>query len=235
MRAHIFQHLSFEGPGNIQPWLRDHGFDITFTIFSEKELFPAISEIDFLVIMGGSMSVNDEDKYPWLIKEKHYIREFIANGKPVLGICLGAQMIASALGAKVYPMPHKEIGWFPVRGVPINHKSSFQFPASFTPLHWHGETFDLPEGAVLLASSEACKNQAFQLGDNVLGIQFHPEASRETVEDFVFHFKKELVPGRFIQSEEMILRLADRYIEEMDRVLCSLMNSIHHIRHKRAQ
>jgi len=219
MRAHILQHLSFEGPGNIQPWLKNAGYEISFTIFSEKPHLPNIQEIDFLVIMGGSMSVNDEDKYLWLVAEKQFIREFIATGKPVLGICLGAQLIASSLGAKVYPDKEKEIGWFPIQ----IHKSSnlqiFQSSNPIIPLHWHGETFDLPEGAVLLASSEATKHQAFQYGEKVLAIQFHPEANRETLEDFCFYFKKELVPGRFIQAEQEILADAAGKLADMEKLI----------------
>jgi len=223
MRAHIFQHLSFEGPGTIQPWLQKAGFDISFTVFSEDPKLPNIPDIDFLVIMGGSMSVNDEEKYPWLISEKQFIREFIASGKPVLGICLGAQMIASALGAKVYRNPEKEIGWFPIQILKSSNPQIFQFPNPFTPLHWHGETFDLPEGAVLLASSEATKNQAFQYGKNVLAIQFHPEANRETLEDFCFHFKNELVQGKFIQTENEIFSVTPGKFEELQGIMHNVL------------
>lgn len=223
MRVHIFQHLSFEGPGNIRPWLLKAGYELDFTYLFENAVIPDMDRVDFLIIMGGSMSVNDEDRHPWLISEKQFIREFIATGKPVLGICLGAQMVASALGAKVYPMKEKEIGWFPVIGLNNPQISSFQFPLSFTTLHWHGETFDLPPGAVNLAESEACKNQAFQIGKNVLGIQFHPEADRETVKDFVFHFKKEIVPGRFIQTEGEIIISSEKYFAAMDELLQKVM------------
>jgi GMP synthase-like glutamine amidotransferase len=223
MRAHIFQHIPFEGPGNIQPWLVEAGYEITFTHFFSTGVIPAVKEVDFLVIMGGSMSVNDEYKHPWLIKEKQFIREMIAEGKPVLGICLGSQMIASALGAKVNPNPEKEIGWFPVTGLKQAQFSNFQFPVSFTPLHWHGETFDLPQGSILLAGSEACKNQAFQVGKNVIAMQFHPEATQEILQDFVLNFKKELVPARYVQSEEEIISVFHENFLEMeglvDRIL----------------
>jgi GMP synthase-like glutamine amidotransferase len=219
MRAHIFQHLPFEGPGNIQPWLVKAGYEITFTYFFSTAVIPKVKDVDFLVIMGGSMSVNDEDKHPWLIKEKQFIREMIAAGKPVLGICLGSQMIANALGAKVYPNHEKEIGWFPVTGLKQPKFSNFQFPVSFTPLHWHGETFDLPAGAVLLATSEACKNQAFQVGKNVIALQFHPEANMETLRDFCLHFKKELVPGKFIQTRDEILNISNEHLLEMEQLV----------------
>jgi GMP synthase-like glutamine amidotransferase len=219
MRAHIFQHMPFEKPGSIEPWLRDAGYDISYTFFYENEVIPQVNDIDFLVIMGGAMSVNDEEKLPWLVREKQFIREFASSEKPVLGICLGSQLIASALGAKVYPNKEKEIGWYPVQGILSNRQSCFQFPVSFLPLHWHGETFDLPEGAVLLASSEACKNQAFQVGNNVLAIQFHPEATSEIVGNFVFHFRHELVPGKFIQTDEEILTGGGKYIPPMNDLI----------------
>jgi len=222
MRAHIFQHLPFEGPGSIQPWLVDAGFEITYTYFFSSVVIPEVKDVDFLLIMGGSMSVNNEDELPWLIREKEFIRTFIAAGKPVLGICLGSQMIASALGARVFPNPEKEIGWFPVIGLKSLPQSCFEFPASFTPLHWHGETFNLPEGAVLLATSKACRNQAFQVGKNVLAIQFHLEATRETLEDFIYHFRKELVPGKYIQTGDEILGVTTEMLTEMQ----SLMDSV---------
>ncbi|NTV83276.1 MAG: amidotransferase, partial [Bacteroidales bacterium] len=140
-----------------------------------------------------------------------------------LGICLGSQMIASALGAKVYRNPVKEIGWFPIQILKSPNPQIFQFPIPFTPLHWHGETFDLPEGAVLLASSEATKNQAFQYGKNVLAIQFHPEANRETLEDFCFHFKNELVPGKFIQTEDEIFSGTPGKFEELQGIMNNVL------------
>jgi GMP synthase-like glutamine amidotransferase len=224
MRAHVFQHLPFERPGNIVPWLLNAGYEITYTYFYEDQRIPTTHEIDFLVIMGGSMSVNDEQKHPWLVKEKQFIRDFIATQKPVLGICLGAQLVASSLGAKVYPNKEKEIGWFPVKGTKLLPQSCFQFPASFLPLHWHGETFDLPDGAVLLASSEATENQAFQVGKNVLALQFHPEANRETLKDFCYYFRKELVPGKFIQDENQIFSYGDEYLSLMDELLQEVLS-----------
>ena len=219
MRAHIFQHISFEGPGNIEPWLRDAAYEISFTHFYKSPEIPEINDVDLLIIMGGSMSVNDEDKLPWLIKEKQFIREFISAGKPVLGICLGSQLIASALGARVYPNHEKEIGWFPVQGIQSGDPSVFRFPESFTPLHWHGETFDLPAGAVRIAASKACENQAFQIGVNVIALQFHPETTPESLQDFVLHFKKELVPGKFIQSEIEILTVIPGKFAELQGII----------------
>ncbi|MGF1586458.1 MAG: type 1 glutamine amidotransferase [Bacteroidales bacterium] len=212
MRAHYLQHVPFEGPGSIEPWLEANGYELTYTRFFELTDLPNTREIDFLVIMGGPMSVNDEDKFPWIVLEKQFIREIIGFGKPVLGICLGAQMIASAMGARVFPNHIKEIGWFPIHSVESGDSSLFNFPPSETVFHWHGETFDLPPGSILLAKSEGCENQAFQLGKSVIGLQFHLETTPESAWQIVSHCREELIPSIYIQTEEEIMSASpDRY------------------------
>ncbi len=215
MRAHYLQHVAFEGLGSIEPWLRNAGYEITATRFFESGVLPNPEKVDFLIVMGGPMSVNDEDEFPWLTREKDFIRTVIDAGKPVLGICLGAQLIASALGVRVYPNSVKEIGWFPVTGVsapgfPVREsaeqrESVFQFPSTVNAFHWHGETFDLPAGAVPLAKSEACENQAFQLGNSVIGLQCHLEMTPASVRTIVENCRAELTPSRYVQSEAEIL------------------------------
>ena len=154
MHAHYFQHVPFEGLGSIEPWLESNGYELTNTRFFESADLPDPKAIDLLVVMGGPMSVNDEDKFPWLALEKQFVREIIESGKRVVGICLGAQIIANAMGAKVFHNPGKEIGWFPIHTVASIYASVFNFPPSETVFHWHGETFDLPPGARRLAKSE---------------------------------------------------------------------------------
>jgi GMP synthase-like glutamine amidotransferase len=205
MRAHCLQHVSFEGLGSIQPWLAANGYALTHTRFFESVALPDVSAIDLLVIMGGPMSVNEEDKYPWLVAEKRFVREVIESGKPVLGICLGAQMIASAMGASVFPSPVKEIGWYPVHAVDGVDGAVFRFPPSETVFHWHGETFDLPPGAIQLARSAGCENQAFQIGQSVIGMQFHLETTPESAAQLVAHCREELVPSTYVQTAEEIL------------------------------
>ncbi|MCK5862638.1 MAG: gamma-glutamyl-gamma-aminobutyrate hydrolase family protein, partial [Candidatus Hydrogenedentes bacterium] len=180
MRAHYLQHVPFEGLGSIESRLHSSGYEISSTQLFESPEFPALEEIDLLLVMGGPMSVNDEEIYPWLSQEKEFIRRAIDMKKPVLGVCLGAQLIANVLGARVYQNSEKEIGWWPVHGTPVPSSSLFQFPASIQAFHWHGETFNLPAGATLLASSTACKNQAFQIGTSVIGLQFHLETTPES-------------------------------------------------------
>jgi GMP synthase-like glutamine amidotransferase len=147
MHAHYFQHVPFEGLGSIEPWLKSAGYKITGTRFFEPWKIPNIKEIDLLVVMGGPMSANDEKKFEWLRVEKQFIHDIIKLEKAVLGICLGAQLIASAMGARIYQNPTKEIGWFPVRSVTSNAHSTFEFPESVEVFHWHGETFNLPPKA----------------------------------------------------------------------------------------
>ncbi|WPD22430.1 MAG: type 1 glutamine amidotransferase [Candidatus Electrothrix scaldis] len=204
MNAHYFQHVPFEGLGSIESWLEKNNFTITSTKFFAEPTLPDPEQVDFLIIMGGPMSVNDQEEYPWLHDELNFIREFIQRDKPVLGVCLGAQLLASAMGSQIYPNKEKEIGWFPIQGSPQQTEETFSFPASATVFHWHGETFDLPEGATHLAQSEACKNQAFQKG-KAIGLQCHLETIPESARNISTHCREELVPAQYIQDEQTIL------------------------------
>lgn len=223
MRAHYLQHVPFEGLGSIEPWLKNRGYDITCTPFFSHDRLPEINRVDLLVVMGGPMSVNDEEVYPWLHKEKEFIREAVKAQIPVLGICLGAQLIASALDARVYPHGQKEIGWFPVQGVSHSEKSHFHFPEQALVFHWHGETFDLPAGAVQLARSEACENQAFQLGDRIIGLQFHLETTPVSAAAIVEHCGDELIDGAFVQNERDILGATPEKFEHINTLMEALL------------
>ncbi|MEW8428881.1 MAG: C26 family cysteine hydrolase domain-containing family, partial [gamma proteobacterium symbiont of Ctena orbiculata] len=192
MRAHYLQHVPFEGLGSIEDWLLLSGYEITATRFFESPDLPRLEEIDLLIVMGGPMSVNDEHAYPWLAKEKNFIRSVIDAGKPVLGICLGAQLIAASLGSEIYPNSVKEIGWFPISAVKSIPDSLFRFPEETTVFHWHGETFDLPSGAVCTAKSKGCQNQAFQFGRKVIGLQFHLEPTASAANAIVENCRDEL-------------------------------------------
>ncbi len=229
MRAHVLQHVPFEGLGSIETWLKTAGYEITKTPFFHAASLPNPDEIDFLIVLGGPMSVNDEDEYPWLLKEKRLIRRCIEEGKCVLGICLGAQLIASALGARIYGNSEKEIGWFPIKAVPSIEGAVFRFPPAMEVFHWHGETFDLPTGAIPLARSEGCENQAFQLGRSVIGLQFHLETTPESARQIVEHCRDELIPSAYVQSEAAILAASpEKYgaiNNLMSRLLSFLQNS----------
>lgn len=196
--------MPFEGLGSIGPWLEDRRARITTTRLYQDPSFPDPGELDLLIVMGGPMSINDEARFPWLSVEKRFVAAAIDQGVGVLGVCLGAQLIASVLGSRVYPGPEKEIGWFPIRAVPAS-APTFSFPAVTEVFHWHGETFDLPPTAVRLAESEVTPNQAFQVGTRVLGLQFHLETTPEAARALLEACRDELVPGRAVQSEAEIL------------------------------
>ena len=224
MRAHCLQHALFEGLGRIAPWLEAAGYEMTNTKFFESVKFPDLKKIDLLVIMGGPMSVNDEDDFPWLVDKKQFIRKAINSGKPVLGICLGAQLIASAVGARVHRNPLKEIGWFPIEVFALNDRSIFTSPPKVEVLHWHGETFDLPAGAVHLAKSDGCENQVFQIGNVVIGLQFHLETTPQAAREIVSNCRDELVPAKYIQTEEEILSAQQERYKPINRLMDSILS-----------
>jgi len=182
-----------------------------------------------LIVMGGPMGAYEENIYPWLAAEKKFIREAIEAGKKVLGICLGAQLIASVLGSDVYPDIHREIGWFPLKLTDEGMESKVfaELPVEFMAFHWHADTFTFPAGAIRLAQSEACRNQAFLYRDKVIGLQFHLDVKKEDVVRWVQEGKSLLTKEQYVQSaEEIISRLADFAIMQnhMQQILCYLEN-----------
>lgn len=226
-RAHYLQHVPFEGLGSIGPWLDAQGFTVTATRFFDDARLPAAGDVDFVVVMGGPMSVNDEAAYPWLAAEREFLRSVVDAGKPVLGVCLGAQLLASAMGARVVPNRVKEIGWYPVQAVPTADQSVFRFPAELEVFHWHGETFDLPTGSIRLARSEACENQAFQLGPAAIGLQFHLETTPESALEIVAACRDELQPSRFVQSDAEILAASEQRYRAIHGVMSEILSYLH--------
>jgi GMP synthase-like glutamine amidotransferase len=225
VNLHVFQHVPFEGPGVIEPWARGRGQRIQVTRFFECEPLPPLEGVDWLVILGGPMSVHDEAIFPWLSSEKRFITEAIAGGRTILGICLGAQLVAAALGARVYPNAHKEVGWFPVRRRLEAERSKLgrALPLEIEAFHWHGETFDLPAGAIPLASSEACLNQGFVLGERVLGVQFHLETTPEAIGQLVANCPEDLTEGSFVQSPAAMLSAENRRFCAIHAAMASVL------------
>lgn len=224
MRTHYLQHVPFEGLGSIKPWLEQAGHHITHTALYQQTILPSVDDFDFLIIMGGPMSVNDETAYPWLLAEKKLIQQAIHAGKSVLGICLGAQLIASAMGSRIYPNAQKEIGWFPIQAVTNLNPDAFIFPAISTVFHWHGETFDLPPQAIHLAKSTACTHQAFQIGQRVIGLQFHLETTPDSLQAMLTHCHNELVPAPYIQDVASLKASKAEYFQHINQQMCNVLS-----------
>ncbi len=206
MRVHYLQHVPFENAANLGKWAEENGHSLTKTEISEGEPFPDINGIDMLAVMGGLMNVYQYRDYPWLKDEKVFIEKAIKKGIKVIGICLGAQLIADVLGARVTQNPYVEIGWHEVTLNNAGTSSNMlrDFPKTFTAFHWHGDTFEIPAGATHLASSRACKNQAFQYNENVIGLQFHFEYSQESIEKMLDNCSNELIDAPYVQNSEQI-------------------------------
>ncbi|RKY05948.1 MAG: amidotransferase, partial [Planctomycetota bacterium] len=206
MRILCLTHVPFEDAANIGEWANLRGHALTYTHLYRDEAMPAIESFDMLAIMGGAMNVDEHDRYLWLASEKDFIRQAIDADKKVIGVCLGAQLIADVLGGEVFPNDHKEIGWHRIRLTPQAAQSKVfsMLPPEMMVFHWHGDTFSLPPGAVGLASSGVCENQAFRYGDLVLALQFHLEYSQESIEKMLTHCGDELIDNPYINTPEQI-------------------------------
>lgn len=180
MRVLVLQHIACEPPGAYEEVLRERGAIIHRVELDEGELLPERVDFDAIVAMGGPMSVNDEDEHPWLRDEKRLIGEAVREGVPYWGACLGVQLLAASLGARVYPGDEPEVGLLPVTLTEAGRADPVLagLPNGFTTLQWHGDTFDVPERAVLLAGSTAYPHQAFRF-ERAYGVQFHLEVSVE--------------------------------------------------------
>jgi GMP synthase-like glutamine amidotransferase len=242
-RVHYFQHIKDEGLASPEFWLEQRQAIVTATEFfnlaqGDADItLPLHDDVDLLIIMGGAMSVNDEDVYPWLVAEKQWIRHFIALNKPVVGLCLGAQLIACSLGAVVTKNPLTEIGWWPIQKKTTSapEATTFQFPQTLTALSWHGDTFDLPNRAILLAENGACAHQAFQYGDRVLGFQFHPEITPQNLQLFLSdnsydEMTIDMTNNKYIQSSDQIASVNKEQFYQanqlLDRALDYVMRSL---------
>lgn len=191
-QACVIRHLAFEDLGTFAPVLSAAGFDLTVMDAGVDELFEPIVSSDLVIVLGGPIGVYEQDRYPFLTDERRALTQRLQEGLPTLGICLGAQLMAAALGARVYPGGQKEIGWSPVELTPAGAASCLGNLSRQPVLHWHGDTFDLPAGAELLASTALYRQQAFSMGANVLALQFHPEVDGRRFEQWLVGHAAEL-------------------------------------------
>ncbi|KGO85263.1 amidotransferase [Flavobacterium rivuli WB 3.3-2 = DSM 21788] len=208
MNIHIIQHVAFEGPGLLENWFKKNGHIVTVSkMFNAGIVLPHVDNVDGLIILGGPMNVYDDDIYGWLYDEKIFIKNCINANKKILGICLGAQLLAMCLGAKVQKAVHKEIGWFTVNTTDACAKEPFFFnlfnnhPQVF---HWHGDSFSIPHGAVNLITSQANNNQGFVYGNHFVGLQFHIEITRQGIEELLINGAEDLTEAPFVQSADLI-------------------------------
>lgn len=224
-RLHVLEHVPFEGPGHIAPWAAARGFAMRSTRLHAGDPLPAMDAFDWLIVMGGPMNIYEDDPYPWLAEERRFIKSAVSSGKKILGICLGAQLLADALGSTVFRGTVREIGWHPVVLTPQASVSPLfaDFPASFPAFHWHGDTFPIPKGAVHIARSAGCPSQAFVYEDRAIGVQFHLESTEETVEALIRHCGMEITPGPYIQDEATIRQHTPLYAPKAQKLLERLL------------
>ncbi len=223
MEILCIKHIGFEGPAAISQWAQQSGHNLHIAPIYHDHHLPSPENYDALIIMGGPMNVYEDDKYPWLSKEKSYIRNVIAAGKHVLGVCLGAQLIAHALGGHINAGENREIGWFPITR-DSDCPEHLPLPKTLQVFHWHGDTFTMPKGAHLIAQSEACAHQGFIYRDRVLALQCHMEMTPESLALLTASCSNQLTKGTYIQNEERLQSEPAETYTQMHAALFALLD-----------
>ncbi|SNR86357.1 GMP synthase - Glutamine amidotransferase [Humidesulfovibrio mexicanus] len=207
LRLHSLRHARFETEAEIAAWAQERGHSLSHTDLWNGETPPHPDSFDFLIVMGGPMNIYEEDAHPWLAMEKRFLKSSIEAGKLVLGVCLGAQLLAEALGGAVTKNAHREIGWHTVSAGPDASKSRAfaSLPQEYAAFHWHGDTFSIPPGAQWTARSEACAHQAFSArNDRVVALQFHLETNAQSMAELARNCADEItldpVKWPYVQS-----------------------------------
>jgi GMP synthase-like glutamine amidotransferase len=227
MRISVLQHEPSEGPGEIGNWATQRGHVLTEHHLYRGEALPAQDDFDLLLVMGGEMNIYQDRNHPWLRPERELVRATMEAGKRAIGICLGAQLIADALGQRVTQNPVWEIGWFPVRFTKEAREKFSFLPESVAVLHWHGDTFGLPAGALRIAVSDGCGEQGFVVEGKCLGLQFHMEPDVELVTQMVKGSSdySRWPRGAYVQHPEMIVAQAAAACEWTRPLLMGLLDA----------
>ena len=228
MNALIVTHHPEEGPGLLEDILKEQGWEKKEVGLWNGANLPDPTPFHILILMGGPMSVNDNDLHPFLVQEKQFVRQWIHNGNPTVGICLGAQIIAHCLGGTVYKGPKEEIGWYDCVLTEEGGRDPYlqSFPTPLPVFQWHGETFDLPSGAIHLAENQVCKNQAFQIGRSVIGLQFHLETTPNSMKEIINHCRAELIPSLYVQSESDILSASPEKYHKINSLMVKVLSHL---------
>ena len=225
MRIHYLMHASFETPGVIEKWARDRGYTFDGTLTYTNKTLPDAADVDFLIVMGGPQSPLRMSDYPYLSDEINLISAVIRQTKPIVGFCLGSQLIAESLGARTQKSPDKEVGIFPVQLTDDGRQDPIlkSLPTEFDVLHWHHDMPGIPDGAALLARSAGCPHQAFRFGDRIYGFQFHMEPTKESIKPLLENAVDDLAPSRYTQTPEEIL---SSDFETMNRRMTYVLDSM---------
>ena len=200
MIVNVLQHTPNEGPGSIQKWAHLHHHEFYVYHPYQFGILPTAEETDFLVILGGPMSPNDD--LPWIKQERQLIKKLLAKNVPILGICYGAQQIVKTLGYQVKKAPVKEVGWGPVT---VQTNIIKGLPHELTVLHWHEEMFEIPQEAKILFSNDNLQNQGFVLGKQAVGLQFHLEPEEDNLKEIVVNDAQYISGSVFQQTAEQII------------------------------
>jgi GMP synthase-like glutamine amidotransferase len=224
MKIGVLQHAAFEGPGEIAAWAALHGHSLDIHHLYQGDRLPEIDSFDLLVVMGGEMNVYQDRDYPWLKPERQLIHSTLEQGKKIVGICLGSQLIADALGSRVRQNAEYEIGWFPLAFTPGGRETFPALPAGATVLHWHGDTFELPPGATRLAASPGCPEQGFVIAKKCLGLQFHFEVDPALAKQMVEGSSDNWPKGIYVQTPQAILSEASLHYEKNRKILYGLLD-----------
>jgi len=219
----VLQHAAFEGPGEIAAWAARHGHPIDVHHLYRGDPLPSFEAFDLLVIMGGEMNIYQYRDWPWLKSESAFIQAALAQEKRVVGICLGAQFIADALGSRVFQNAEYELGWLPITWTDEARAAFPELPAASTVLHWHGDTFALPAAATRLAASAGCPEQGFVIANKCLALQFHLEVDPPLVKQFV-ESQTDWPAGPHVQTPAAILRDAELHCATTRRLLHGLLD-----------